>query len=206
MGLYAKYVLPHVINCACGQESITEQRKKVVPLAEGRILEIGLGAGHNLPFYAPSRVEKLWGLEPSAEMRAIAQKAIDAAPFEVEVLDLPGEQIPLDDNSVDTIMVTYTLCTIADVAGALADMRRVLKPSGRMIFCEHGAAPDEKIRRWQNRLTPLWKRLGGGCHLNRDIPGLIMESGFKIPELEAGYLEDAPKILSFNYWGWAEPR
>ena len=206
MGLYAKYVLPHLIKCACGQEAITEQRKKVVPLAEGRILEIGLGAGHNLPFYDPTRVEKFWGLEPAAELRAIAQDAIDAAPFDVEVLDLPGEQIPLDDNSVDTVMITFTLCTIADVAGALASMRRVLKPSGRMIFCEHGAAPDEKIRKWQNRLTPVWKRLGGGCHLNRDIPGLIMESGFKIPELEAAYLEDAPKILSFNYWGWAEPR
>ena len=206
MGLYSKYVLPHLINVACGQQSIADQRKKVVPMAEGRILEIGLGAGHNLAFYDPEKVGKVWGLEPSPEMRAIAQKAVDAAPFEVEFLDLPGEEIPLEDKSVDTVLITFPLCTIPDTLTALNGMRRVLKPGGRLIFCEHGAAPEESVRRWQNRITPVWKPLGGGCHLNRDIPRLIREGGFNIPQLETGYLPDAPKILAFNYWGWAEPR
>jgi len=177
----------------------------VVPLASGEVLEIGVGSGLNFPFYDPSRVAKLWGLEPSAEMRRLAQGAVRSLPFEFEFIDLPGEEIPLDANSVDTVLVTYTLCTIPEVHAALRGMARVLRPGGRLIFCEHGAAPDAEVRRWQDRLNPIWRRLSGGCELNRSIPELIRSSGFAIEALETMYLPGW-RPAAFNYWGSAAPR
>jgi len=202
MGFYADRVLPHVIHLTCGTKPISMQRAKVVPQAEGRVLEVGMGSGLNLAFYDPERVEMVWGLEPSPGMRRKAQENLARAPFEVRWLDLPGEQIPLEDRSADTVLLTYTLCTIPDVAAALFQMRRVLKPGGRLIFCEHGAAPDESVRRWQDRINPLWRRLAGGCNVNRPIPRCIEEGGFEIRQIETMYLP-GPRLATFNYWGWA---
>jgi ubiquinone/menaquinone biosynthesis C-methylase UbiE len=162
-----------------------------------------MGSGINLPFYDPERVEFVWGLEPSEGMRRLAGERIAAAPFEVKLLDLPGESIPLDDKSVDTVLLTFTLCTISDFRQALAQMRRVLKPGGKLLFCEHGEAPDESVRKWQNRINPLWKKIAGGCNLNRPIPHCLEEAGFAIENLETLYLPNTPRIAAFNYWGHA---
>ncbi len=204
MGLYDTYVLPHLINCACSGRDIRHQRKKVVPLAEGRVLEVGMGPGLNLPFYDRSKVEMVWGLEPSEGMRRKAASRIAADDLDVRWLGLPGEQIPLDDDSVDTVVLTFTLCTIADWSTALAQMRRVLKPTGRLLFCEHGEAPDESVRTWQRRIDPIWTRVAGGCHLNRPIPTLISESGFRIDAIESGYVP-GPKIAAYHHTGGATP-
>jgi ubiquinone/menaquinone biosynthesis C-methylase UbiE len=201
MGFYDRHILPRLLNAAMSSKPITYQRKKVVPRAEGRVLEIGFGAGHNLPFYNPSKVSYIWALEPAAEMRARAAERVAANRIPMEFLDLPGEQIPLPDGEADTVLVTYTLCTIPDVHRALGEMRRVMKPTGRMIFCEHGEAPDAKVKRWQERLTPAWKAIGGGCHPGRAIPLLIREAGFRVEKMETMYLPGTPRFAGFNYWG-----
>ncbi len=202
MGLYEKYILPRITEFLCSQKPVIYQRKKIVPLAKGRVLEIGIGSGLNLQFYDLSSVEYVWGLDPSAQMRNMAEKRAIDIPFEVEFIGLSGEEIPLESKSADTVLVTYTLCTIKDVLQALGEMRRVLKPGGELLFCEHGLAPDEDVRRWQNRINPVWKRMGGGCHLNRPIPNLIEQGGFKINNIETMYIPGW-KPASFNYWGSA---
>lgn len=203
MGIYDRYILPHAINCACGMGPIKKQRQKVVPLCTGRVLEIGMGSGLNLPYYDHSKVDFIWGLEPSEGMRVSAQKNLATSELEVKWLDLPGEKIPLEDNSVDTVLLTYTLCTIPDAQAALQQIRRVLKPSGSLVFCEHGIAPDIKVQKWQNRLNRVWGILAGGCHLNRDIPKLIKDAGFKIEKQDEMYIP-GPKFASYNYWGLAK--
>ncbi|HEX4303571.1 MAG TPA: methyltransferase domain-containing protein [Rhizomicrobium sp.] len=203
MGFYSRHILPRLLDGAMSAKPITYQRKKVVPRAQGRVLEIGFGAGHNLPFYDSSKVERIWALEPAAEMRARAGERAAASPIPLEFLGLPSEKIPLDDASADTILITYTLCTIPDVMVALGEMRRVMKPNGRMIFCEHGEAPDDSVKRWQRRITPLWKAIGGGCHVGRPIPKLIQEAGFKVEDLQTMYLPGTPRFAGFNYWGSA---
>lgn len=205
MGLYSSYVLPRVIHFTCGLKPNMRQRQKVVPRAHGRVLEIGIGSGLNFPFYDSAKVTKVWGLDPAPEVTRIAQQAAHSLPFEVEFIGLPGEEIPLEDNSVDTVLVTYTLCTIPDTTPALRQMSRVLRPGGELIFCEHGTAPDANVRRWQDRLNPIWKRLGGGCNLNRPIPALIETGGFRINNLETMYIPGW-RPASFNYWGTAVPR
>ena len=201
MSLYDKYILPTVIHNTCGSKPILKQREKVVPLAEGRVLEIGMGSGINLPYYNPSKVDMVWGLEPSEGMRRKAQKNLNKTSLDVQWIDLPSEEIPLDANSADTIVLTYTLCTIPNWQQALEEMRRVLKPQGTLLFCEHGEAPDSNIRQWQQRINPVWKKLAGGCNLNRPIPSLLTESGFKIEKIETQYLPSTPKFAGFNYWG-----
>ena len=204
MGFYDRHVLPKVLNWTCGMKPVQKQRQKVVPLAEGCVLEIGIGSGLNLPYYDPDKIDRVIGLDPSREMLAYAKRK--AVPFTVEYLAPQGDAIPLEKESVDTVLVTYTLCTIPDASAALNGMRRVLKPGGRLIFCEHGKAPDVGVRRWQDRLNPLWGRLGGGCNLNRDIPALIEGAGFAIDNLETMYLPSTPRFAGFNYWGTARPR
>jgi ubiquinone/menaquinone biosynthesis C-methylase UbiE len=189
------------------------ERQKLIPRARGRVLEVGLGSGHNLPFYVAGQVERVWGLEPDETMRRLCAAKARAAPFEVEFLDLPGEQIPLEDDSADTVVTTFTLCTIPGVEQALAQMRRVLKPGGELLFLEHGAAPDENVLRWQHRVEPTWKKLFGGCHLSRPIDRLIEANGFKVEEIAADYLDaagarrvpDLFKIAGFRYRGVARP-
>jgi len=203
MGFYDSKILPFLIDKACGIGPIQAQREIVVPQAEGEVLEIGIGSGLNLPFYDTAKVSKVWGLEPSAEMREKAAKVAEKAAVPVSFLDLPGEEIPLADQSVDTVLVTYTLCTIPEVAAALKQMRRVLKPDGKLIFCEHGQAPDASVRRWQDRLNPIWGTFSGGCHLNRPIDALVKQAGFEIETLDTGYIA-SPKFAGFNYWGTAK--
>ena len=206
MGFYDRHILPKVLNWGCGTEPVQKQRQKVVPLAEGRVLEIGIGSGLNLPYYDAEKVERVIGLDPAEEMLSYAKRKSGSVPFTVDYLALQGESIPLAPKSVDTVLVTYTLCTIPDATAALEGMRRVLKRSGRLIFCEHGKAPDEAVRRWQDRLNPLWRRIGGGCNLNRDIPALIEAAGFGIDNLETMYLPRTPRFAGFNYWGSARRR
>ncbi len=205
MGFYSKYILPKVVHFTCGMKPAMHQRRKVVPLAEGLVLEIGIGSGLNFPYYDASRVKKVVGLEPSPEMTRMAEKATVAVPFDVEFIGLPGEEIPLDNDSVDTVLMTYTLCSIPDAHAALRQMVRVLKPGGTLIFCEHGAAPDPDVRRWQDRLNPIWSRVGGGCQLNRAIPSLIEAGGFAIADLQAQYIPGW-RPASFNYWGTASAK
>ncbi len=202
MTWYDERILPHLINLACSTKPTRKQREKIVPLAEGEVLEIGMGSGLNLPYYDTGKVKKIWGLEPSAGMRKLARKKHTSDQPDLEFIDLPGEEIPLPSASVDTVLVTYTLCTIPDPVKALEGMRRVLKPGGRLLFCEHGRAPDESVRRWQERLNPVWKRLAGGCNMHRDIPQLIRSNGFKIEAEERMYIPGA-RVLSYNYWGSA---
>lgn len=203
MGFYENQILPWMLDLACSAEPIAKQRQKVVPLAEGRVLEVGMGSGLNIPFYDPTRVEFVWGLEPSQGMRRRAAPRLAKAPFEIKWLSLPGEEIPLEDDSADTVLLTYTLCTIPDFAAALAQMRRVLKPGGRLLFSEHGAAPDRGVRKWQDRINPIWKRIGGGCNINRDVPAALEAAGFKLQQLDTMYLPQTPKIAAFQYWGHA---
>lgn len=204
MDLWDRYVVPHLTHYACSRSPNMRQRQKVIPLARGRVLEVGLGSGLNLAYYDATKVTKVWGLDPAAEIVRKAAQAIAAAPVEVTVIGLPGEEIPLDDTSVDTVVVTYTLCSIAVTEPALRQMARVLKPGGRLIFCEHGAAPDAVVRRWQDRIDPVWSRVGGGCHLNREIPRLIEQGGFRLDTLETMYIPGW-RPASFNYWGTAVP-
>lgn len=202
MGLYSKYVLPRVVHLACSARPKMRQREKLVPLASGRVLEVGMGSGLNLSFYDARRVTKVWGLEPSPEMSKMASAAVEAVAFDVEFVSARGEQIPLDSESFDTVLMTFTLCTIPDAERALREIARVLKQGGQLLFCEHGAAPDAGVRRWQNRIDPLWRRLAGGCHLNRDIPGLIRRGGFEITRMDTMYIPGW-RPASFNYWGAA---
>lgn len=204
MSIYDDHVLPHLIDLACSTKPTRKQREKIVHLAEGDVLEIGFGSGLNLPYYDPDKVRRIFGLEPAPGMRRKAQPNVDASGLDVEFIDLPAESIPLESKSVDTVLVTFTLCSIDDAIAALEGMRRVLKPGGKLLFCEHGAAPDGSVRRWQDRLNPAWKRFSGGCNMNRDIPGLIGRGGFRITTDERMYIPGL-RILSYNYWGTAKP-
>ena len=203
MSLYEKYVLPKFLNCACGSKPVSYQRKKVVPLAEGKVLEIGIGSGLNLPFYDKAKIDEIWGLDPSEELSEMAKQVADEESMEVKFISSGAEDIPLPDNYFDCVLVTYTMCTIPEVQRANQEIRRVLKEHGKMIFCEHGEAPDQNIRKWQNRINPFWGKLAGGCNINRKIPSLIQDSGFDIIEMEEMYLPNTPKIAGYNYWGYA---
>ncbi len=205
MGWYDDRILPKLVDLSCGTKPINKQREKVVPLAAGDVLEIGFGGGLNLPYYDRDHVRKVWGLEPSAGMRKRARKRLATTDIDVELVGLPAEEIPLLDNSVDTVLVTYTLCTIADISAALAGMRRVLRPDGRLLFTEHGRAPDIGVRRWQDRLNSGWKKVAGGCNMNRDIAGTIEDAGFSLVEDNRMYIPGI-RILNYHYWGTARPR
>lgn len=202
---YERHLLPYLIDMACGIGPVQKQREKVVPLAHGRVLEIGIGTGLNLPHYDAARVDHIVGLDPGTEMHPLAQKRLEASGLAVELVGLSAERIPYDDASFDSVLVTFSLCTIPDPVAALREMRRVLKPQGRLIFCEHGRAPDASVARWQDRLTPVWSKFAGGCHLNRDIPALLDQAGFVCEDLQTMYLP-GPRPLTFNYWGTAVAR
>ena len=199
---YDRRVLPYLLDFACGMKDVSHQREKVVPRAEGTVLEIGIGTGLNMAFYDRDKVTKIIGLDPALSMHRLAEKRIAEAGLDVELIGLSAENIPLEDQSIDTVLVTYTLCSIPDPASALKEMNRVLKPTGKLIFCEHGRAPDESARRWQERLNPIWNRFAGGCHLNRDVPALLNDAGFRPDDLQSAYLQ-GPRPLTFNYWGQA---
>lgn len=205
-GFYDRHILPFVIEHACATGPVMKQRSKVIPHAYGDIVEIGLGSGHNLPFYDAEKVRSVIGVDPAGEMLAKAKARAAACPFPVEMAALDGEHLPFPNASADTVVVTYALCTIPHPEQALFEMRRILRPDGRLLFAEHGAAPDESVARWQRRLERwFWPKLTGGCHLTRRPDRLIEAAGFRLETIEVMYLPKTPKSLGFNYWGSARP-
>jgi ubiquinone/menaquinone biosynthesis C-methylase UbiE len=201
---YERVVLPHLLELACGVKPIRRQRQKIVPLARGEVLEIGIGTGLNLPFYDRSRVKSIVGVDPALAMHPLALRRVEQAGLAVRMVGLSAEALPLPDRSFDTIVCTYTLCTIPAPDSALAEMHRVLAPGGKLLFSEHGRAPDESVRRWQQRLQPMWGPLAGGCQLGRDIPGLLRAAGFQL-DVQSMYLP-GPRFASYHYWGEAVAR
>ncbi|MCA8901348.1 MAG: class I SAM-dependent methyltransferase [Hyphomonas sp.] len=207
MGLWDRYVTSNLVSCACASKPIMKQRAKVVPLAEGVVLELGCGAGTNFPYYDPAKVTKIYALEPSDAMLDKARRAAGALGYgdRIEFLKAGAEAIPLPESSVDTVIITFVLCTIPDWQGALKEVHRVLKPGGKVYFSEHGLAPDEGIAKWQRRIEPVWKPLAGGCHLTRDTRKMFEENGFVLQDAETMYLPSTPKIAGFVAWGAAVP-
>lgn len=201
-GWYERKVLPLLIDVACGLPAIDKQREKLVPQASGEVLEIGIGTGRNLKHYDASKVGRLYGLDPSLSWHPLARRRLRDLSIKVEPLALSAEQIPLEDQSIDTVVCTYTLCTIPDPLAALREFRRVLKPDGRLLFSEHGLAPDENVQRWQRRIEPWWKVIAGGCHLTREVPAMLTEVGFSYGDLDRRYLK-GPKPMTFNTRGVA---
>lgn len=201
MNLYNKYILPKFLNCACGSKPINYQRQKVVPLAKGKVLDIGIGSGLNIPFYNSDKIDQVIGIDPSHELIELAKELANDSKASIELVIASAESIPYPDNFFDTVLVTYTMCTIPNVAIANKEMWRVLKDDGRLIFCEHGLAPDKKISKWQNRIDPFWGKIAGGCHLNRDIQKLITDAGFSFESLDKMYIPSTPKFAGYNYWG-----
>ena len=204
MGFYSDKVVPRLVTCACGTKPILKQREKVVPQARGRGLEIGMGAGHNLPYYRAEQVERIVGIDPCSASWALAQPRAASLGVPLEFIEGSAESIPLPDEEFDTVLMTYSLCTIPDAQAALQEIRRVLKPGGRLVFCEHGEAPDVSVARWQQRVNPLWRKLLGGCNLNRPITRWISDAGFSISALDQMYLPGTPRIAGFNVWGSTE--
>lgn len=202
MNPYERYVLPKLIDVACSTGNVMKARSKIVPQALGEVLEVGIGSGLNLPFYDPKKVSSIIGIDPAAQMQSLARKRATVIGIPVEVIAVDVQGIHADTDRFDTIVMTFTLCSIDDPVPALREMARVLKPGGRLLFCEHGLAPDPSIERWQHRLTPFWKPMAGGCHLDRDIPALIRAGGFVIDELSEEYLP-GPRPMSYVYSGVA---
>lgn len=203
MGFYNRYIMPRMINCACGTKPIRKQREKVVPLAHGDVLEIGIGSGHNLPYYNADKVTKIIGVDPDDHIWKRSKARRDACPIPIERMGLSGEEIPMESNTVDCVVCTYTLCTIPDPVKAIHEMRRILKPGGKILFTEHGKAPDEDIFKKQIKLDRWWGKVSGGCHTSRDIPDLFKQAGLKLTSLDEMYVP-GPKTLGYNYWGAAE--
>ena len=199
--LYNHYVLPRLIHYAMKRDEMTRLRAAHIPAARGVVLDVGIGSGLNLPFYTAA-VTKLYGVDRSPELLERAGSMTAAAPFPVDLLNQDADRLSLADACVDTVVVTWSLCSIANTTGALSEMGRVLKPGGAVIFIEHGLSPDAGVRKWQNRLTPVWRRCAGGCHLNRKTDDLLRGAGFTIESLQTGYLA-GPRALTFMYEGVA---
>ncbi len=201
MSFYNEHILPHVINLAMRNRELRPYRERVLAQATGRVLEIGIGSGLNLPLYG-RRVDAILGLDPAPRLLAMAREAATHVKIPVTLMTGSAQAIPVDAGSIDTVVTTWTLCSIPDPAAALDEMCRVLKPNGQLLFVEHGSAPEQSVRKWQNRLTPVWKRIGGGCHLNRPIRTLIEEAGFEFTRLEIGYA-NGPRPMAYFYEGSA---
>jgi ubiquinone/menaquinone biosynthesis C-methylase UbiE len=202
MGLYGEHVLPRIVNATCGLKTVDPLRRRVCDGLEGEVLEIGFGSGLNVPFY-PTAVTRVAAVEPSDVGWKLAEKRVSASRVPVERSGLDGQSLPLPDDSYDSALTTWSLCTIPDVAAALSELRRVLKPGGTLRFLEHGLAPDESVRRWQYRLEPMQKRLCGGCHLTRPVVDLLTSAGFTITELDVFYEKGAPKVMGADSLGAA---
>lgn len=201
MSFYQERVLPRLIDLAMRNRELVAYRERLLSAAHGRVLEIGIGSGMNLPFYGAA-VTQIVGLDPAPRLLEMTREVAQRREQSVELISASAESIPLPDHQFDTVVTTWTLCSIPGASQALAEIRRVLKPSGRLLFAEHGRAPEEKVRRWQNRLTPVWKCIGGGCHLNRPIRELIENAGFRIEHLQTGYMK-GPKPMTYMYEGRA---
>jgi len=200
---YENYVLPKLLDTCCSTRPIKYQREKIIPNASGKVLEIGIGSGLNIPFYNISKIDKIYGLDPSIQLCKKAIKKAKEINMNIDFLFEGAEEIKLKSNSIDTVLITYTLCSIPNPMDALKEIKRVMRSDGNILFCEHGIAPDIKVSKWQNRINPIWGKLFGGCNINRDIPSIISNSGFKVQNLEQMYLPSTPKIVGYNYWGSA---
>ncbi len=203
MSLYRDYIYPYLVDKLGDPPPIQEVRQRIVPLAQGNVLEIGVGSGANFIHYDAAKVTRLYALEPNPGMIRLAQKQEQRTKLNIEYIDLPGERIPLEDESIDTVVSTFTLCTIPGIVEAIQGLARVLRPDGKLIFFELGLAPDPAIRRWQKRLEPIWLQLFQGLYLTRDIPSLIRQGGFQIKQMEMGYLAQFPKSSTYSWWGTA---
>ncbi|WP_300578643.1 class I SAM-dependent methyltransferase [Phenylobacterium sp.] len=203
--LYDRWILPPLLKAACSSPAIAAQRAKVVPFAQGRVLELGIGMGLNLAHYNAARVTEVIGVDPSPELRALAQAAPRPPGLSVRVEDGTAEALPLEDASFDAVVCTFTLCSVCAPPPALAEARRVLRPGGRMLFCEHGLSPEPGPAAWQRRIEPVWKRLAGGCHLTRPVSGLIADAGFAFETLERRYIPKVPRFAGWCEWGAARP-
>lgn len=203
MNFYDRFILPPLTHWACGNPQLKRHRAALIPAARGQVLEIGVGSALNLDYYDAAGVSSLTGVDPSQQLLAYAEKRIRRVAFPVNLIPASAESLPIPDTSIDTIVVTFSLCTIPDVAAALGEMRRVLKPAGRLLFCEHGLAPDASVQRWQRRLDPLWGKIAGGCHLSRNIPQLLSDANFRCAELQSAYLPRTPRFAGFIYRGSA---
>jgi ubiquinone/menaquinone biosynthesis C-methylase UbiE len=203
MSFYGRRVLPHLIHIGMRQDSLRPYRLRLVAGARGRVLEIGVGSGLNLPLYGAT-VQRVLAIDPSPELLAMTHRQLGGLPVSADLVEGSAEVLPLERASVDTVVTSWTLCSIADVGKALREAHRVLKPDGELRFVEHGRAPDAAVQRWQDLLTPAWKRLAGGCHLNRSIPELLKDAGFAVERLATGYMA-GPKPLTFMYEGVARP-
>ena len=207
MSFYQQRIVPHLVNLAMSNRELEPYRERVLAGAEGRVLEIGIGAGANLKFY-PQRVKEILALEPSAKLISMARSAAGESSHRitaVNFMEASAEAIPLEPGTVDTVVMTWTLCSIPAPLQALREMRRVLKPGGQLLFVEHGQSPDGSVKKWQDRLTPLWKRIAGGCHLNRPVSRLLEDAGFHVTHLSTGYMKHGPKPMTFLYEGIASP-
>ena len=206
MAIYAHHIYPHLVRVLGDPKPMREIRRRIAPLAQGAVLEIGVGPGVNFVHYDPARVNKVYALEPNPGMIRLAEHERRRTKLDVEFLSLPGERIPLEDGSLDTVVSTFTLCTIPGVVEAIRGLRRVLRPGGKFIFFEHGLSPDPQVVRWQRWSEPIVHWVFEGCHVTRDIPSLITEGGFEIQEIEAAYLARFPKSWSYCWWGTAVPQ
>jgi ubiquinone/menaquinone biosynthesis C-methylase UbiE len=204
LGLYERRILPWLIDFGMRQRQLAALRERVVGAAQGQVLEVGIGSGRNLPFYRRD-VDGVLGVDPSEALLALARPHTAWTHFPVQLRQAAAEDLPLDERAVDTVVMTWTLCSVADPVRALAEIRRVLRPGGSLLFVEHGRAPDPRLERWQDRLTPLWRRVAGGCHLNRPIGQLVEQSGLRLVELETGHLVKGPRPFTFHYRGIARP-
>ncbi len=202
MGFYEKYLLPKLLNAVMQSPGISYLRKKQIPMATGKVVEIGIGSGLNIPLY--QKDVQVTGVDPSEELQSYARELAADAAIDVEFIAKGAEDIPVADNTFDTAVVTWTLCTIPDPMAALHEIRRVLKPEGRLLFVEHGEAPEPEVVKWQNRVDPIWSAVAGGCHLNRRPDHMMVEAGFRFDEIERKYIE-GPRIATFNYRGVARP-
>lgn len=203
MGLYSEHLLPKMVHCACARKPVMQQRKTLIPMASGVVLEVGVGSGLNLPYYDNLRVKNVIGVDPHAQLLKKAVEACKTLPLDCELVRSSIEDLVLADKSIDTIVTTYTLCSVSDIEIVFAKFKKILKPEGTLLFSEHGLSPDPTTRQWQNRLNPFWQKIAGGCHLNRHIPTLIEQGGFRIRSLKTGYLCGL-KFACFNYLGSAQ--
>jgi ubiquinone/menaquinone biosynthesis C-methylase UbiE len=205
MRFYERHILPRLIHFGMRQRQLAPLREQLVAGARGRVLELGIGSGLNLPFY-PRELDLLLGVDPSPELLRMAKRHSAWVHFPVELSEGRAEDIPLEDRAVDHVVMSWTLCSVADPPRALAEIRRVLRPGGSLLFVEHGRAPEPRVQRWQDRLTPAWRRLAGGCHLNRPIARLIEDSGLRLADLQTGHLVSGPRFATFHYRGTATAR
>jgi ubiquinone/menaquinone biosynthesis C-methylase UbiE len=206
VSFYRNRVYSHIVTALGNPKPIQKIRQQIIPLAQGTVLEVGVGPGVNFAYYDPTKVSKIYALEPNPGMVVRAENQRRRTKLDIEFLDLPGEQIPLPEGSIDTAVSTFTLCTIPGVADAIRGIGRVLRPAGRFLFFEHGLSPDLRVRRWQERTEPFFQWAFEGCHVTRNIPALIEEGGFRVERLETGYLARFPKSGSYYFWGVASPK